>query len=378
MRRLPAELLSEIFLYLAESDLRGYQSAKQGKMYAAHLIATTVACVCAWWRAVALGTPRLWSRITVVEWTRHVDAYVGACIALSRERELDIKCSAATHLPVVLAHILPHARRWASISLCGSFDDFCAIPPLYHFVRLVSADLVIDSEVEREVGAFEFLADAPLLRQARIHAPSVQAHHTVILPSSWKLTFLQLDLDDVYRARPLLAIIAQYSATLETLACTFDDKTWAAPSDETLEPISLPALRTLELTGHSFIFLAYLTAPNTRSITVADTDIQDAEPYTCLFTFLTRHSALAPLPNLHRLRISEEPYHSFTKDASRALLRCLALTESLQELAIEFPAGSSLVLANPDAEWTRTSKLCVLWKGLTVHEGKRPTGRARF
>ncbi|TRM55695.1 hypothetical protein BD626DRAFT_636665 [Schizophyllum amplum] len=336
--RLPAELLSEIFIYLAESDFLGYNSRKEGEHYAAHLIAVTVAYVCVFWRATALGTPRLWSRIRVGYATRHLDAYVGTCVKLSKQHTLDIHCTSSMHMPAVVALTLPHAQRWGSICLHGLFEDFCSIPLGHHFARLREADLAIDPPIDDEARAFEFLADAPSLRRVEVYGVTSSDYEPTKLPSSWELTRLQVDVDDRCRVRPLVAMFAQYQATLENLACMFDDYIpHGVVGEGVIDPIQFPALRSIELSVHAFRLLPYIIAPNIRNITLINMD-EDKYSYTCLLAFLIFPSA-SPLRHLRRLSMMEKHHFNDSEDASFTLLACLALMDDLQELKIECTAA---------------------------------------
>ncbi|TRM58141.1 hypothetical protein BD626DRAFT_634221 [Schizophyllum amplum] len=367
VRRLPAELLSEIFIYLAESDLRGYRSAKEGKSYAVQLIAVTVACVCVSWRAVVLGTPRLWSRITVDEQTRHLDVYVRTCITRSGQHELEITCTASRHLPAVLSHILPHARRWRSITFCGVLNDYCSIPQRHCFARLRDADLSIDCLFDGEAGAFDFLADAPLLQQMKITATGSSDDHPINLPSSWRLTSLHLDLDEIRCVRPLVATIAQYHATLETFVCEFIYQSPFFPSEGVITPIQFPVLGSLQLGFHAVSLLSYLDAPRVTDIILGGTDNQSGDPYECLLTFLTLPSS--PLTHLRCLRLVQI-YHAFDEETSTGLLRCLESMDELQELSILCAADHSFAYGLN--EWLDVDMSGALWDGLTVREGNRP------
>ncbi|TRM55684.1 hypothetical protein BD626DRAFT_523456 [Schizophyllum amplum] len=367
VHRLPPELLSEIFVHLTESNLLGYNSQKEGRNYAAHLIATTVACVCVSWRAAALATPRLWSRIHVDEQTRHLDAYVRTCISRSRKHGLEIVCTAARHLPAVIAGILPHAPRWESISLGGFFKDFCSIAPGHHFARLRDASLSINSLVDNEAGTFEFLANAPSLRQVRLNAMETIYHEPTKLPSSWQLARLHLDLDDICHLRPLVATLAQYQATLEDLICAFDDDIRSSTLEGVIDPIQLPVLGSIELSRHAFMLFSYLNAPKISEIIFIDTEARNGLPYGRLLTFLTLPSS--PLTHLRRLRLMET-YHAFDEETSEGLLRCLELMDELQELDVSCSAQSTFAFGYPD--WMGEDMSLTLWTGLTVREGRRP------
>ncbi|TRM55693.1 hypothetical protein BD626DRAFT_523480, partial [Schizophyllum amplum] len=365
--RVPAKLLSEIFIHLAQSNLVGYKSETEGKDYAAHLIATTVACVCVCWRAVALATPPLWSRIHVDEQSRLLDAYVRACIARSREHGLEIVCAAARHLPEVVARILPHAPRWESISLGGFFRDFCSIAPGHHFARLRDASLSINSLVDNEAGTFEFLANAPSLRRVRVNATNTIYHEPTKLPSSWQLARLHLDLDDICHLRPLVATLAQYQATLEDLICAFDDDIRSSTLEGVIDPIQLPVLGSIELSRHAFMLFSYLNAPKISEIIFIDTEAHNGLPYGRLLTFLTLPSS--PLTHLCRLRLMET-YHAFDEETSEGLLRCLELTDELQELDISCSVYSTFAFGYSD--WMGEDMSLTLWTGLAVREGRRP------
>ncbi|TRM55304.1 hypothetical protein BD626DRAFT_528911 [Schizophyllum amplum] len=362
---LPAELLSEIFIHLAQSDLRGYKSTKEGKDYAAHLIAVTVACVCVSWRVAALDTSRLWSRITVDEHTRHLEAYVCTCVLRSHEHGLEIDCMSAARLPAVLSHILPHAPRWESISFTGFFEDFCSIPPQHHFARLRKADLSIDSTIDSEAGAFDFLASAPMLRQVVVYVMESTNRQSIKLPSSWRLTSLHICLEGLHHIRPLVTALSQHQETLEDLICEFDDFLSSSPEDA-VDSVHFPALGSLKLYDDAFSMLAYINAPNVREITLNNANTVD-NPYTWLLIFTTLPSS--PLTYLYSLHLVEV-YHAFDEETGSELLHCLESMDNLQELEISCTSGSTLAFGPYDRLVAGLS--FALWEGLTVREGERP------
>ena len=157
VHRLPVELLSEVFveLDLVQEDV---YKQKPAILYGPHLLAVTAACVCRKWRAVALSTHDLWTSIIITDETRHMEAYIDACVTNSGLRGLELRCTSKKFLPTLLSRLLPHCARWAILSLDSAREEDVAVLSReeYSFNRLKGFRL--QSCCEILPGALDFLS----------------------------------------------------------------------------------------------------------------------------------------------------------------------------------------------------------------------------
>ncbi|KAJ7079505.1 hypothetical protein C8R43DRAFT_1083210 [Mycena crocata] len=135
---LPNEIISEIFLQsLSPSDSL---SGPTSPIFLGH--------ICRKWRAITLSTPTLWTviRLDVDTTTKHEKQLrlLDIWLARSRDCPLSISITEYCHCPIsesfasrFLAAIIPHSRRWRSVSLHILFSAF----------PMISGELPILSEL---------------------------------------------------------------------------------------------------------------------------------------------------------------------------------------------------------------------------------------
>lgn len=80
---LPKELLSLVFEIACEPPSSAYNTLKH---FQAHASALSVSHVSRHFRAVAIGTPQIWSNISSMQWPQ----YIVACLERSKGRNLNI------------------------------------------------------------------------------------------------------------------------------------------------------------------------------------------------------------------------------------------------------------------------------------------------
>ncbi|KAH9913681.1 uncharacterized protein BXZ73DRAFT_55393 [Epithele typhae] len=150
--RLPVELLSTIFLLTAHTPDQDTDEEDQGSITPCLSLSSTtpdvLAAVCKHWREVALGTPRLWTRICVtigdIVYSRRGEVFASAAryAARSSKCALDIFIDARDpewdfsehdpyiddpydykhpfqpeHMRRILSILLPHARRFRTLAV---------------------------------------------------------------------------------------------------------------------------------------------------------------------------------------------------------------------------------------------------------------------
>lgn len=128
MSRLPAELLAQVFGYCLSDETFPVPTSSQAPL----LVAQT----CSQWRAVALSTPSLWTRLHVVYKDPALDVPMASdwlhrsgCLSLSISISIDFNEQPAQEILDVICH---HSSRWRHIRL--EFRGlYC--PPMYSLSR---------------------------------------------------------------------------------------------------------------------------------------------------------------------------------------------------------------------------------------------------
>ncbi|TRM57298.1 hypothetical protein BD626DRAFT_213568, partial [Schizophyllum amplum] len=122
VRRLPQELLADIFVYFSTPCV------PQDR---ARLVTKSVARVCYTWRAVARGTPELWTHFSTSEHSRPSTVVDAGLVALSRGRSISIYHALPNddeRLLELLEALSPYTARWGSLALTGLKASFSRLP----------------------------------------------------------------------------------------------------------------------------------------------------------------------------------------------------------------------------------------------------------
>ncbi|TRM58150.1 hypothetical protein BD626DRAFT_586286 [Schizophyllum amplum] len=164
IRKLPAELLSRIFLDLVSDD----PPEKH-----ARIVLKTVVPVCATWREVAWSTPALWTCIDgVSRIVKGGDVLLNAQLRASGDLPLTLRYKNDYYRNAeMLEFLLPYAARWGDIAFstaCPTLAGF-GTPDLPLLSR---ADISLCHPYDAH--AFEFLERAVALRRLDIQATSAE------------------------------------------------------------------------------------------------------------------------------------------------------------------------------------------------------------
>ncbi|KAJ6466278.1 hypothetical protein C8R45DRAFT_1172672 [Mycena sanguinolenta] len=316
---LPVELLVEIFLLAIRDDthLRDVQRISQ---------------VCADWRNLAHGTPRLWTLPLSIRLDYkdeqaqvHVD---GLKAWLARSAPLPIPVSIESSPTInhcILEEVLRTAPRWCSLTLSG-------LVPVSLVTRLAGCRL---DSVEEFV-ATRFATSSPVATSftniPRLRKLTLAMDTVVLFQMPWsQLTDLTLFCDS-----PLIAldVLAQSSGELH------------------LQHLSLPVLGSA---GDVTPFFDYLSAPALEELELDFADllpVDECWPDSSRFTTFLLRSA-----NITHLELSELANSSLTSDDILLALRC---TANLTHLHLE--------LIEPSADHFDN----ILISALTYHDGVIP------
>ncbi|KAI5897237.1 uncharacterized protein SCHCODRAFT_02616969 [Schizophyllum commune H4-8] len=400
VRRLPREILSEIFLFAATFSSR----IDSPSVFPVHR-KYPFAAVCRMWRSVALSTPDLWTDIRL---TRNEKP--GSLKLL--ERDLRLTKARPLHVQLVQGAgeywdatpracydlVLAQQHRWRSLRLEKPRE---AVPPRASApanMELLSLEMLraeIDMMdiylVEQSihdtgtVQLFRTLGVAPRLRSVELSFSGHLPHEIgLLLPDSWRLSHLALAfhlvIGDEDPCILFLPLVQQAAPTLEELRLVVD---YAVPVEEQglfdlpddLVPSEAPNLRRIAATGPACTLLGAINAPRLSSLRlerIVDMPIVGDEWMDAHLTTLVRGAA--PASSLELVDIA------WTADSLLATLRTLPNIASLriEETTAEL-AGACITEAllagltrggvAVDGALTPPNPLCPLPNLRTLHLG---------
>ncbi|KAL1666588.1 hypothetical protein GGF50DRAFT_50249 [Schizophyllum commune] len=319
IRRLPNELLSEIFL----ETLRHYNFCL--RMNAAR----TLASVCATWRETARAMPALWVR---VDYTR--------CSLESLRPLLDMHAALATPLPLKLHSSIDrpgrvqnllsltpdYSTRWGQLSLTLKRNTFnMELKPDLSSLERADVHLLGPTEPERPL--FMVLSQTPTLSALAIHMPYelfFGDSQELRIPPLARLTDLTVGARGALSDLVFFPALAQCAGTLERLTLVSEPAWPDVPLPK--QPIIFPRLRTLNLQYAAHNYLCHLDTPALASLAVRDSCGTHAGALNSLLRLLTSSCALPPIATLHIHRVGAPDPDDF--------LGCLELLPSLTSLHI--------------------------------------------
>ncbi|KAF7343478.1 hypothetical protein MVEN_01780700 [Mycena venus] len=188
IRRLPPELLQEVFTFAVISDVYALSKHTRRKSVGA----IRLAHVCSYWRAVVLNTGELWATI-LVRLSRSGIAQLNFHISHAKSAPLTILCYEWAP-PWLLKKLARISHCWRNITLYvhSNFDELdiahCKIP----FLKSLSIDMMRHDEAAPTIDVFR---DAPSLRRVALAAGT-----GFLWPFSFTLPWTQLTsltLDDI-------------------------------------------------------------------------------------------------------------------------------------------------------------------------------------
>ncbi|KAL1743091.1 hypothetical protein HDZ31DRAFT_41737, partial [Schizophyllum fasciatum] len=311
IRRLPAELLSEIFAVaggLCKPTLR---------MKAAR----TLAEICTIWRATARGTPSLW---TCVDYTRGRPERLEELLRMHADltEPLPLELCAAYKNARYADHLLTFAPQYTSrfgeLTLHGDSRTFDVdITP--DFTSLVRAHVAFSGNSHRAAYKLHFLAKAHALRSLIVDmSPSSFQHHIEgpVLPF---LTDLTLNNRSEAYSVHFLPFLRRCAATVRRLTLI---NTSLVVTDN--QHIAFPVLDSLDFHHSAHEYLTMLHAPAVTSVALRNWRGLFDGAITSLLRFLrTSH------PRIHTLKLN-----SVSAPPSDDFLCCLEYLPSLEKLHI--------------------------------------------
>ncbi|KAL1740718.1 hypothetical protein HDZ31DRAFT_67661 [Schizophyllum fasciatum] len=273
IRRLPTEILSEIFLLAVPDDWFTVPSGAMTLPYAS---------VCHAWRIVSLTTPQLWAAIVVrssVEWNgsgemhgipqrvqvKHLSHVIDAYLTRSAGAPLTIVFEAGNQGALEYApcwsRLVQESARWesADVSCPLAFFSQPMIPP--SFARLQSLNLVVTHAptVSHDFDATTYFSTAPI-RKLSIQGERALPCDAKEWPTAWQPSYLQIWDIPVNQVGHILEAFAPCVQQLSVLRDPWDTD---SPHPDT--EVELPLLHTLDvIRGATPAF--YVNPPNLKEV----------------------------------------------------------------------------------------------------------------
>ncbi|KAJ7478362.1 hypothetical protein FB451DRAFT_1086944 [Mycena latifolia] len=350
IRRLPAEILGEIFALTSAATFEGYDTDESGSYEMDRLAQTplrTLSQVCARWHTIVMGTSSFWGKIHLDGLFWVTPALTGVAMrllqaALDRGRDfpLTVVIINTTLLPAhppALELLAQHSERWQTVHLACPFADLQHLSGVRgKLPRLETLEIAVPGTESEPVVLFD---DAPGLRNiaisgdiAKVAVPSPEQLHSIgyrvlastdiaiIVSSMSSLSQahafqIEFFLDDWTgdRSHNIQLDIAATSSDISRLSIELLGQFHRRHCQQALSQIftglTLPHLQTLEFTSSeyprfpfewphaSFLALAERSAFRTHLhvLSLYDVYITDTQLLQCL----------AALPALERLEISD-------------------------------------------------------------------------
>ncbi|KAJ7204951.1 hypothetical protein GGX14DRAFT_569091 [Mycena pura] len=381
VRRLPSEILEEIFAYpditrVYPSDFANYlKDLAQASL-------RTLSQVCARWRAIVMGTPALWSTITVNHslWKLDVAQVATDLLYFSLERSGDVPLTlhirgtmmTMRYHETPLDMLAQHSTRWRTISLD------CSLPTLQHLLSITDTLPLLENFSFNNVRDGSnlivprgtTLLDAvtvPRLRTLVIPGGSLSHFSTVHLNQLHRLqlnkvwsrevatvisamsrlstvNYFRLEIDLWSESQPLQLGVADTESDVGDLTIRLTGKFDRLQSEEVLEAIfnalTLPNLRELDLESGKYKHFP-LAWPHPQFLALCarsafDTHLHSLCLYDVTITEPQLLQCLIALPVLEHLAISDHKrFRSRGVDLkliTDSLLRALTRTSEVPAL----------------------------------------------
>ncbi|KAK0215073.1 hypothetical protein IW262DRAFT_1514044 [Armillaria fumosa] len=311
-RRLPGDMLSEIFFHCANQDLLQSNIDRIGKdqdiitSFDNRRALWVLTRVCKHWRAIALSLPRLWSTVSIrLPGPDRKSASLRQALDLQLQRSgtfsLSVTVMSTTTLEScrnILALLISSSPRWKkllTVLLRRTYQDFCEIeghlPLLEEFYGLTTVD--VHRLHDNSTLTFTSLRGAPVLNKIA-GSPGILSHISLYTPqitvvdvirapeTSEELITILGRLPSLERSSLLCAPAMEGEGLADTNVMLAHLRHLTLPmSSNVLAGLTLPALTTLTAQGDISVDIVLgnirRSGSTIREITVASNDIIEAD-----------------------------------------------------------------------------------------------------
>ncbi|KAI5892964.1 uncharacterized protein SCHCODRAFT_02242713 [Schizophyllum commune H4-8] len=322
VRRLPREILAEIFLHYFKAE----------KSNPTKMISYAVAPVCYTWWMVARSATALWTNISLGPSAARMRHHLDACVDLSGSRELDIYAfDGFRHAEVIpqLAQLAPAWIRWRTLWLPLHHIESLNIP----FQKLTCLEKVACycPSYSRDRKILHDLSRAGRVRQ--LHLEDFGDLPGLLLPSLCFLTRLSLT-SSYCSFRIIIPLLGQCSATLVHLYVSYAQDRTSSTSISRHTPVLLLKLVSINLCQLAHEILPFLKAPDLKFITLQRGGHGFGNAFESLDAYLSLSGFSIQCPQrLSFLEYTVPHAPAGTQNAiTRLLGSCLERLNDLQEL----------------------------------------------
>ncbi|KAI5835149.1 hypothetical protein K523DRAFT_261328, partial [Schizophyllum commune Tattone D] len=333
-RRLPAEILSEVFL-LAVPD--NWHEKLVGRR------TLNFAQVCHLWRNVALTTPRLW---TTLRFTEHINPPAKYVTALKDdmaktaqaplELNLDVNwysesasalfssaSTAKTRCDEFWALLWGQSHRWQRVTLDGLPTSAYERLVDHAFPALASLSITMYGESDSTIRLpIHIFGNAPKVHSLHITCDS--PFHPFTFSPSWSLTELRMYCSEAGTLASAIEAILSCGESLRVCHLLSDES-----CANVQRPTNFPRLEELDLFGNATALCYSFTAPNLQTLAM-DTYYNlddDLNAFVALQSMLARSGDCPSLRKLSLESLDPGPQ-------GRDLIACLRRLQSLEELSL--------------------------------------------
>ncbi|KAL1673710.1 hypothetical protein EV122DRAFT_282736 [Schizophyllum commune] len=293
IRRLPKELLIEIFFFAAYgSSLRTLQAA------------VTIARVCAVWRSVSRGLSKLWTRLIDTSLS-DFDQYCELFLPIPTKPDLPgLRCDDPKLLKPLWDRIEPYASCWRSITLESPLNMLPDLQVLYmENLERLAIDAYGDP-VSLEISALDFVV-APSLRHVGLTLDALQSERQLHVPVARGLASLEITTESPFPVILTLPLLQACADTLRSLTLRVRYPLEGAEGSYPTSPsdtFEMKALTFLSLVDPACALLNHITAQNIEELMLSNVPTYGTQS---LLGFLTRSQEVPTLLAL-RVYIPEE------------------------------------------------------------------------
>ncbi|KAJ7611752.1 hypothetical protein FB45DRAFT_1119124 [Roridomyces roridus] len=357
IRRLPTELLSEIFSFASRLFTRRSILVNEAEEECAPWI---LGQVCRVWRELALHSPFLWRRIALRirpgYLTERALSMFEAQVIRSGTATLDIDLrwqdNPATGM-ALLDLLISHSQRWAAFRMKIESGGAGILPRLrYIHGRIPQLKKFGFSDLTRKYGEDQeehFLSQAPCLREItltpRKFVPSEPSGSTPRFHVPWnQITHFS----GTFSAKVHLAILA---VARNLVDCNLVVRNPLPPPHSTF--VVSPRLRRLCISGDSCV-LDHITAPSLEELTLHGDDLLI--------------QGLPPLIDRSSCRLTKLVFDGYPLDLSTDLFRSLPCLKYLMFMSSQLPDGFWDAMTLSDGFWDAMTLSDGFWDATTFED----------
>ncbi|KAL1659114.1 hypothetical protein GGF50DRAFT_65923 [Schizophyllum commune] len=289
VRRLPRELVAEIFVQFFREDEDCLTDPKNSR-HPTQEISRNVAPVSYTWWTVARSTPVLWTNIFLGSSAAHMRRHLDTCLSLSGTCELDIYGHRAPRRAQVcsqLAQLAPATARWRTLWVPYQFISKLGLS--FESLRCLEVVACNCYGYRLDPRTLQVLSHAARIRQ--LHLQDLNCHELQLPPCVLTRLCLSGSEGSLSLVAPLLR---QCSASIQYLKCSYANNFVSdrGPADV----VHVPQLISVDLSENAHRALPILDAPKLDELTFRWCGYGSRNPLESLRAYLSRTTSPGKCP----------------------------------------------------------------------------------